>query len=310
MSVLTLTKECKPTAAKKLNYSRAYSYWYARLSDYIISLFDWKGLPFPQHELELRIQLNKQGYVGSVYSEKLKKWLVANGSGVGVTEYPDQWITYTWACPLASGLNKIGENAVIFRNNSLMISSAFTIEHYAHLLAHNDLSLQAQLINSRATGMSIASDDRAKKQIKAYYDALENGSTEVILSEADLFTAEGVKAVDFLPTAGSASSILDFWQTSQNILKDFFTTIGISKQTDKRERLIESEVEQEQPLYLFNIEDMLDCRKNAAEELSAISGLSISVDVAESLKRAQAQNPEKRTAPEQQAGEVEEDENE
>ena len=308
MSVLTLTRECKPTAVKKLNYSRAYSYWYARLSDYLISLFDWKSLPFPQHELELRMQMNRQGYVGAVYAGKLGRWIVANGSGVGVTEYPDQWINYTWACPLDSGISEIGRSAVIFKNNSLMISSAFTIEHYAHLLAHNDLSLQAQLINSRTTGMSIAKDERAQKQMKRFYNALEDGATEVILSEDDLLSAEGDRIIDFLPTAGNASNILDFWQTSQNILKDFFTTIGVSKQTDKRERLIESEVEQEQPLYLFNIEDMLDVRKQAAEILSGLLGTEVSVDVAESLKRAQ--NPEKSAAPEQQAGEVKENENE
>ena len=81
----------------------------------------------------------------------------------------------------------------------------------------------------------------------------------------------------------------------QNILKDFYTTIGISKPTDKRERLITDEIAQEQPLFKFNIEDMLDCRKEFAKQLNAIFGLNVSVDVAESLKAAQTM-----TAPERE----------
>lgn len=287
MSLLSLTKEVKPAAVKKLNYRRAYSYWYARLADYIVSLFDWQGLPFKQHELEMRMQLTKQGYTGVVYSDKLDKWIVAHGSGVGVTEYPDKWLTYTWACPLASGINRIGENVVIFRNNSLMISSAFMLEHYAHLLAHNDLSMQAQLINARATGFTVTYDDNGRKQMQHFYELLEDGSTEIIMSDEQLMQAPGSDPIKFTPIAGSSQNILDFWQVGQNILKEFFATIGISKETDKRERLIDSEVKQELPLYQFNIEDMLDVRKEAAAELSRLMGSRVTVDLAESLKKAQ-----------------------
>ena len=63
--------------------------------------------------------------------------------------------------------------------------------------------------------------------------------------------------------------------------------LGVSKSTDKRERLITDEVRQDIPLYRFNIEDMLDMRKQAAEELSIILNKEVTVDLAESVKRAQ-----------------------
>ena len=63
--------------------------------------------------------------------------------------------------------------------------------------------------------------------------------------------------------------------------------IGISKSGDKRERLITSEVDQDLPLYRFNIEDMLDQRRSAAEDLSRIMGTDITVDLAESVKQSQ-----------------------
>lgn len=289
MSVLDLQRECSPKAYRKLSYNRAFARQYALLSDRAISLFDWGGLPYKQHEIEILMQLSLQGYAGSVYSDKLKRWIAAFGSGVGVTEYPDKWINYTWACPLDSGISEIGKTAVIFKNNSLMIPTRFLIETYAHLMAHSLLSLQALLINSRATGFSTAKDDQTRKRIKDFYAALEDGRTEVVLTEENLESITGTKPIEFISDqlSGKAQPILDYWQLYQNLYKDFLSMLGVSKSTDKRERLIMDEVAQDVPMYQFNIEDMLDCRKQAAEEFSNILGKEITVDLAESVKRAQ-----------------------
>ena len=287
MSVLDLTKEVKYAPGRKLTYKSAFSLWSALLSDKAISLFDWRGLPFKQHELEMRAQLHLQGYIGVVsYNNEI---IVANGSGVGVTNYPDEWITYVWANALHSGINRIGDNCAILKNNSLMISTGFIVRYYANLLAHASLSLQAALINSRATGYSVVKDDQTYKRIKRFYEALEEGKTEVILIEDDLTSLDGSRPVEFISDriSGRGDNILDLWQVLQNILKDFYTAIGISKPTDKRERLISDEIAQEQPLFKFNVEDMLDCRREFAAEASRIFGLTITVDLAESLKDAQ-----------------------
>lgn len=287
MSYIDLANEFSPQIRRKLTYNKAYRYWYALLANKVISLFDWKGLPFAQHELEIYTQLTMPGYCGVVEGKDGALWVV-HGSGVGVTEYPDKWTRFVWACPLGSGTNEIGKGAVLSRNNSLLLSTRHIIEHYSHMLAHTDLSVQAQLINSRSTGYSLASNDTVKNRIKKFYEALEDGKTEVILTESDLNTLTGAKPVEFLSDqiTGKANSILDYWQVGQNILKDFYTTIGISKPTDKRERLITDEIAQEEPLFKFNVEDMLDQRQKTADELNRVFGLNVSVDLAESLKKA------------------------
>lgn len=288
-TALDLIKECSPTLRRKVTYNRAYRFLYALLSNRVVSLFDWQGLPFEQHELELRAQMGMQGYTGVVYAGTLARWIVANGSGVGVTEYPDKWIDYVWACPLASGVSKIDESCALVKNNSLLIPSRFLVEHYAHLMAHTILSMQAALINSRATGYSTAADDQAVKSIKKFYEALEDGKTEVVQLEQNLNSPLGQKPIEFISDrlSGNAQNILDYWQLFQNLYKDFLSMVGVSKSTDKRERLITSEVEQDLPLYRFNIEDMLDVRKQAAETLSNLIGTTITVDLAESVRRAQ-----------------------
>lgn len=288
MSVLDLTTEIKPALRRKVTYKSAFLYWHALLTNKAISLFDWQGLPFKQHELELRAQMHPQGYIGVV--KYLDEVIVANGSGVGVTNYPDEWINYVWANALHSGINIIGRDCALLRNNSLMMSTGMIVNFYSGLLAHATLTLQAALINSRATGYSRAKDDIAAKRIMKFYEALEDGRTEVVTVDDDLTSIDGSKPIEFISDklSGRGDTILDIWQVLQNILKDFYTTIGISKPTDKRERLITDEIAQEQPLFRFNVEDMLDCRKQFAKEASRIFGLNITVDLAQSLKEAQS----------------------
>lgn len=288
-TLLDMLEGCKPGNTRKMTYKGAYRFLYALLTNRAVSLFDWQGLPFEQHELEIPMQMNGQGYTGVVYSETLARWLVANGSGVGVTEYPDKWLTYTWACPLTQGVGTIDQSAFIARNNSILMSSRFMIDHYAHLMAHALLSMQAILINSRATGFATASDDQKRKRLLAFYQALEEGKTDVILSDETLEGTLNQKPFDFISDkiSGNGSNILDYWQLFQNLYKDFLAMIGVSKSTDKRERLITSEVAQDLPLYRFNIEDMLDQRKKLAADLSKAFGHNVTVDLAESVKQSQ-----------------------
>ena len=294
MSVLDIYGCGEPFKRKKMNYARAYRSWYALLSDKVLNLFTWEGLPFPQHELEIRTQLINNGYCGVVRSKKYNRLIVANGSGVGVTEYPDQWLTFVWAVAGDSGQRKlanlkgsqekgistIGADCVLIKNNDLMQPTRLLVERYAHLLAHAELSLQAILINSRATGIIAARDDKQRDDIHKFYDFLEDGKTMAIVDDNGLDSLVGSEGLRAISTAyPSSTHILDFWQIRQNLYKEFLTEIGISKSTDKRERLITSEVEQDIPLYGYSLDDMLKCRKEAAEQMNDIFNLTVSVKI-------------------------------
>lgn len=295
MSVLDIHEIGKPFKRRKMDYSRAYRAWYALLANKVLNLFTWEGLPFSQHELELRTQLMGAGYSGVVKSNYYNRLVAASGSGVGVTEYADQWLTFVWAIPGDSGKSKvndkvtkyrekgistIGADAVIIRNNSLLLPTRLLVERYAHLLAHAELSLQAILINSRTTGILAARDDKQRNDITAFYSALEDGKTLAIVDDTGLDSLIGSEGLRNIATAyPSSTHILDFWQIRQNLYKEFLTEIGISKSTDKRERLIQSEVEQDIPLYGYSLDDMLRCRQTAAEQLNQIFGLTVSVTI-------------------------------
>ena len=280
MSVLSIYEFDKPYKRRKLNYERAYRAWYALLANKVCDLFVWEGLPFEQRELEIRTQLTDIGYCGVVYSRRYDRHIVSCGSGVGVTEYPDKWLQFVWSCPGDSGISEIGKSAVLIRNNNLMIPTALLVRRYAHMLAHAELSLQAILINTRATGIIAARDEKQKNDIRMFYEALEDGRTFAIVDDQGLDSLVGSEGLRSISTAyPSSTNIVDFWQIRQNLYKEFLTEIGISKSSDKKERLIQSEVEQDIPLYGYSLDDMLKCREDAAKELSEVFGMNVTVKI-------------------------------
>ena len=284
MSLLSLYN-CGPAPfkRKKLDYGKAYCYWYALLSNKCLNLFKWAGLPFEEHETEVKTQFLNEGYCGVVYSKRYQRLIVANGSGVGVTEYPDKWTQFVWACPGDSGISTIGKDCVLIRNNFSLTPTRFLVERYSHLLAHAELSLQAILINSRSTGILAARDEKQRQDIEQFYKFLEDGKTLAIVDDAGLDSLVGSEGLRQISTAfPSSTHIMDFWQIRQNLYKEFLTEIGISKSTDKRERVIQSEVAQDLPLFGYSLDDMRLCRKEAAEEMNRVFddyNLNVSVEI-------------------------------
>ena len=270
--------------AKKLTYDRAYHSWYALLANKVMYLFQWDGLPEPMHqrEIEYRLQFSDVALCAFVKSKRYNRYIAADATGFGVTEYRDMWKEIIWTCPGDSGINNILDNptAVLIRNNSTCLPGAALVERYANLLAHAELSLQAILINSRSTGILAARDDRQRDAIMAFYAAMEDGRTLAIVDDNGLDSLIGSEGLRQIATTYPDSvHIMDFWQARQNLYKEFLAELGISKSTDKRERLISDEVMQDYPLYQFNLDDMLRARQEACKKINDLFGLSVSVKI-------------------------------
>lgn len=280
MSVFDDYSIIKPFRKRKLDYQTAYRLWYMRLANKVLNLFQWSGLPFEQHELELRLQLYGNGYTGVVKSQRLGRVITATGACSGVTEYADKFIDFTWTCPVDFGIDKIGETCAVIFNTSLHTPTRPLVQRYAHLLAHAELSLQAILINARATGIIAARDQQQKQDVDSFYSALEDGKTMAIVDDDSLDSLVGSQGLRAVSTSyPAAHTIIDFWQIRQNLYKEFLAELGISKSTDKRERLIQSEVEQDEPMYQYALDDMLKCRKIGADIANNIFGLNIAVKI-------------------------------
>lgn len=263
---------------RKLTFKKSYYMWRNLLTERVINIFKWNGLPFDQKEIEVLLLL--KGFVGITKFTKSDGLGAVYGSMSGVTNYPDEFINYLYVTPLESGLRKIGEDLVLVNNNQLRLSSIEIIETYAILLAHVDLSLQAILINSRATGLIKATSQEQVESIATWYNGLVSGKTMAILDGKDMEALLTEKGVEVFPMQYPSSiRIDDYYQARENLLKSFYSEFGINSNREKRERIIEAELDTNLNRILFNVSDMLQERQKSAKQASEIFDVEISVEL-------------------------------
>ena len=209
--------------------------------------------------------------------------MVASGGMSGVTHYYDEFTTFNWSAPTVANTKSraIGKDCIIINNNQLRNPILPMVLRYASLLAHADISLKCALINTRETNTYASNDENTAENISKYYDRLYNGESASILDESLI---ESVKNIS---NRESTTAIKDCLSARTDLLSNFFKEIGVKSANDKKERMIESEVDSNNQLLLFNISDMLAERKKACEEINRIFGTNITVDLSNEFKDLQ-----------------------
>lgn len=261
----------------KLTYDKAFMYWRERLCEKCMYIFKWDGLPEEIEQKEIEYPLIFFGYGGFL---KDGKFLSCRVGLHGVTDYPDEFTTMIYATPLHNGSRKIGLDSVLISNDSNRTALIELVDYYAHMLAHASLTFQSVLINCRATNMIGVSNSQEAESVKAFYNALEDGKTAVVQDTDNLnafIGAENIRKV--ADNVITTSALRDCYDSVDLLLKSFYADIGVSKQGDKKERLITDEVAEENGLRLFNIWDMYECRKKACEQINKIFNLNVSVEI-------------------------------
>lgn len=271
------SKLAKKEEVEITKIEKSFSYWREMLFEKCVRMFEWKGLPFPQKEIEIRLIL--QGFCG-VVKDSRKGIMCASGSMNGVTQYWDEFLNFTYAAPTAKGgtlpINKL---AVIVDNTTLRNPLTPLIDRYASLIAHSEVSLKVALVNLRETNAFSASDQSVAASIKAYHTKMYEGDMDVIV---DTSLIDGIKNVN--DTSRSSFGVMDCIDARNELLRAFYNEIGVRYTRDKKERMIESEVSNDTQMLLLNINDMLARRKEAAEKMNSVLKMNVTVDLSPEFK--------------------------
>lgn len=265
------------SSKSKLTYKKAFNTWQSILTERVINIFRWNGIDFPQREIEILLCLI--GFCGFTKFKKVDEYGSVYGSMSGVTNYPDLFTTFTYATPLESGMKKIDKNLVVINNNEIRMPSVVIVNNYAHLLAHADLSLQALLINCRSGGIVKASTQKQVDSVNNWYNSLYNGNSVAILDEDSMDSFIDTKSMDFLQTVNNTRvDINDYYLIRENLLKSFYADMGISGTREKKAHLLNDEIYTDINRVIFNVNDMLNERKEACEKINNLFGLNVTVE--------------------------------
>lgn len=243
------------------------------------SMFKWSGLPdsIPERSLELFLQVN-----GNVAFYRYNEELYVFTGGLGGEPDPYYMPTiFTIANPALklSVSARINEDCIVMPNDSLYMGLIPLFSRYATGMVENELSMRLAIINSRIVDLISAPDDRTKASAEKFLEDLERGKSGVIAENAFL---DGIRAQPYGSTA-NANALTNLIEMEQYLKASWFNELGLNANYNmKRESLNTSESQMNNDALLPLVDDMLKCRRLAAEKVNAMFGTSISVSLSSS----------------------------
>lgn len=265
----------KPIRKKVKKYNDMFERWYNELMRYAINLFTWEGIPCSKNMLETYYITN--GVVGALNHKEYGNMIVTGGL-TGVTNYPLEFTKMVYATPLTSGIIRIGKNGVVGFANSNRTGDMDCIESYAHILTHIDLSIQAVLINMRATNAFLTSNQAQRETVKKWLEDITDGVINFVGDEINLKSMMNEDSITTLPTFQPTTTILsELYNLKQNTLRDFFAERGFVTDKAKAERLVTAEVSVNAYRVMFSVSDMLEQREDFCERANALLKTKYSV---------------------------------
>ena len=260
-----------------------FDYWYFKLLNYILGIYQYEGLPdsLPQRELESNLMLLGHAAV----FESKGQLLTTITELYGFDEYyrPTKATFGNALIPFKT--LTFGKDAEVIYNNRIQgnilrrqaVDSALSsyVKRYARLLADMESSIDIYIINARFNTYPTAQTEQMRNQVEDFNARIEIGERAVLTDPSFL---ETFRTVDFTPHTGDRLN--DLLIARDKILATFFREIGVKfQQEQKKAQLTEDEVTADEQLLLINLDDMLQERQEGLDRVNRHFGTSIKVKI-------------------------------
>ena len=261
-----------------------FSYWYWKLFEVLLDMFDYEGLPKSLPKREIEIQLILTGHC-TVFLDKGE--LVTTSTNLfGLDRYYKP-TKATFANPvMKSKTLTIGEDCIVIYNNSLYNNVSYIptdggldtfICRYARQLADIESTINIYNVNTRASSYPVASNDSVKNSLVRFFSQLKSGKTAVISDDAIIQQFRNVDIVG----RNLKDGIMDLLIARDKILEQFYREVGVKMYQAKKAQVNNEEIEANDQLLLLNHDDMEKCRKDGFNEVDELFGTSINVKINE-----------------------------
>lgn len=251
------------------------------------SMFKWSGLPDTIPARWLESYLLVDGYCCVI---KTDKGLIATNGGIGAdpNEYyiPTKFIVSNPYIPneYSAGRNYTvntldgSDDAVFVRNDIYTIGLMPMLVKYCSQMVENDISMNIADIMSRASVALSAADDQTKASAELWLKKLIKGEIGII-GETPFLVANQEQSLRTNPIGTVAGTLTDLIEYHQYLKAGLFNEIGLNSNYNMKREAINSNESQlnDDALHPF-IDTMLECRKEAAEQINKMFGTSISVE--------------------------------
>lgn len=248
-----------------------YTDYYYRLMLIARSVFEWSGLPDGMDEKWIEKYLFNEGNCIFFKDDNMGFMVTKCAYGGKLNAYDEP----TFVTPIATNyVGKSLENnidAVIICNNDMMLPTANTIQLFAYRLAQISRTIDIN-IHAQKTPVMIKCTEKQRLSLVNVYKKWD-GFTPVIFGDKNLDTD------DMKTLKTDAPVVFDRLQIQKNaIWNECMTFLGINNANmDKRERLVDDEVQANNQQVAISADVMLKSREKACERINDIFGLNVSV---------------------------------
>ena len=259
------------------NNDKTYLYYYERLQELAISMFEWTGLPESVDPRFLELSLFKYGMSVFFNDEELGYLALDVMIGGDLDHYRVPKIRTAYA---SNGYNKTLDdtNSVIIFNNYLRTNSQLPVQMFAERLANIERTVDVNVMAQKTPTMIQCSENQRlvmKNLYKQYQGnepfifgdkSLDMGSIKVLKTDAPLVFNE-------------------LTQLKREIFNEALTYLGISNvNITKKERLLSDEVTRNMGSIEAQKYTRLNARKEACEKINEMFGLDVNVEYREDIK--------------------------
>lgn len=259
--------------------NKTYLYYYNRLTELAISMFEWENLPASVDERFLELTLFSDG-VAIFFKDDILGELALQTTTRGkfnVYRIPTERRAYA-----SNGYNQDlnDENSVLIYNNYLHTNSMCDIEMFAKRLYNLDRIIDVN-VNAQKTPVLLQCDEQERLTMNNLYMQYE-GNMPFIFGSKNL----NPKGITVLKT--DAPYIADkIYQLKTQIWNEALTYLGISNtNVTKKERMVSDEVIRNQGGVIASRYSRLQERRNAVDKINAMFGLNIEVNYRQDYREA------------------------
>lgn len=266
-----------------------------RLSMLAQTVFKWEGLPNGIDEKHLERYLFNEGRC-MFYKDPSVGWIITKCADAGTLNFYDE---PTKLLPVATDAIELdlterepGEDCVLIYNNDYAYPTARTIMMYAARLTEIQRTIDIN-IHAQKTPIIIKASDKTRLSAKQVYKQW-SGFEPLIVTDKNLADGMEMEVLNI-----SAPIVFDKLAIEKNKLwNECMTFLGINNANmDKRERLVDDEVQANNEQIELSAHVMLKSRQRAAEAMSKLCGTEITVKLRKERNPMQ-KDPEQAPDPE------------
>ena len=263
--------------------------YFNRMQKICLSMFEWTGLPASMSSRFMEKVLFEDGQA-SVLKDTEKQLIIntrcADNGFINIYELPTKLncfsVEYRTDRLVYNGIidEELNEDtqAVHVLNDWNRNPTWITVFYFAERLADAQKTCDIN-IRAQRTPILILGSKKQKETLETLY-AKYDGFKPVIMGDADYLSQDSIKAVNT-----EAPFVADKIQSyKKEIWNEFLTTIGVNTiDMEKKERLISGESNANNELINFNLQNLLEPRKEACRQINELFGLNVDVKVRSDL---------------------------